>query len=193
VKHSALLAIGLLVISRAALSQTCAATVPSHSAQWVPAPEARSSPDAALRIMTHLRCLSCAPQVSMALTAGPAPRDMPLGQKTGRDWAQAVYDDPANREGLRRSVLRSALHSAPGCRMQGGVTGVAQIGNLGMVGTRIAAECAGGYVAAGELYSGYDGACQYQVQLVWGPGIQELSPQAREAVQKLLDGIRFGS
>jgi hypothetical protein len=29
------------------------------------------------------------------------------------DWARAVYDDPANREGLHQSVLRSALRSSP--------------------------------------------------------------------------------
>lgn len=182
----------LLMASPAALAQTCIATAPSPGAQWATAPDTSASPEAALRIMTHLRCLSCTPQVSMTLTAGPAPRDMPLGDKTGADWARAVYDDPATREGLRRSVLRSELRSSPGCRVQGGVTGVTEIGNLGMVGMNIAAECAGGFVAPGEFYAGYDGACLYQVQLVWGPGMTELPPPAREAVQALLAGIRFG-
>jgi hypothetical protein len=182
----------LLIASPATLAQTCIATAPSPGAQWTTAPDTSASPEAALRIMTHLRCLSCTPQVSMTLTAGPAPRDMPLGEKTGIDWARAVYDDPASREGLRRSVLRSELRSSPGCRMQGSVAGVTEIGNLGMVGMRIAAECSGGFVAPGEFYAGYDGTCLYQVQLVWGPGMTELPAPAREAVQALLAGIRFG-
>jgi hypothetical protein len=45
---------------------------------------------------------------------------------------------------------------------------------------------------SGEFYSGYDGACQYQVQLVWGPANAELSPQARETVRKLLTSVRIG-
>jgi hypothetical protein len=49
------------------------------------------------------------------------------------------------------------------------VTGVAEIGNLGMIGTAIRAACAQNVTLSGEFYSGYDGACQYQVQLVWGP------------------------
>ena len=72
------------------------------------------------------------------------------------------------------------------------MTGVAEIGNLGMIGTAIRATCAENVTLSGEFYSGYDGACQYQVQLVWGPGIVELSPQARETVRKLLTSVRVG-
>jgi hypothetical protein len=72
------------------------------------------------------------------------------------------------------------------------VTGVAEIGNLGMIGTAIRAACAPTVTLSGEFYSGYDGACQYQVQLVWGPANAELLPQARAAAQKLLKSIRFG-
>jgi len=118
---------------------------------------------------------------------------MPLGDRTGMDWSRAVYADPANREGFRRSVLRSELRSSPGCQLEGAVTGVAEIGNLGMVGTAIRAACAQNTVtASGEFYSGYDGACLYQVQVMWGPANTALSPQARETVRKLLSSIRVG-
>ena len=108
------------------------------------------------------------------------------------DWARAVYADPANREGFRRSVLRSELRSSPGCQLEGAVTGVAEIGNLGMIGTAIRAACAQNLTLSGEFYSGYDGACQYQVQLVWGPANTELSPQARETARKLLRSVHVG-
>ena len=89
-------------------------------------------------------------------------------------------------------MLRSKLRASPGCRLEGAVTGVAEIGNLGMIGTAIRAACAENVTLSGEFYSGYDGACQYQVQLVWGPANTELSPQARETVRKLLTSVRVG-
>ena len=129
----------------------------------------------------------------MLLSAGPAPANMPLGNRTGVDWARAVYADPGSREGLLQSVLRSELSTSPGCRLEGGVTGVAEIGNVGVVGTAIRAACAQNTVtASGEFYSGYDGACLYQVQVLWAPANAPLSSQARETVQKLLKSVRFG-
>jgi len=129
----------------------------------------------------------------MLLSAGPAPTNMPLGNRTGLDWARAVYADPGSREGLLQSVLRSEFSTSPGCRLEGGVTGVAEIGNLGMVGTAIRAACAQNTVTlSGEFYSGYDGACLYQVQVVWGPANTELLPQARKTVRKLLQSVHFG-
>jgi hypothetical protein len=65
--------------------------------------------------MSQLVCRGCQPEGSMLLTAGPASPNMPLGDRTGMDWARAVYADPANREGFRRSVLRSELRASPGC------------------------------------------------------------------------------
>ncbi len=182
---------GLLAWSPAAMAQECLATVQPDVA-WGARPNDSSHPNAALKIMSHLVCRGCQPEVSMLLTAGPAPAGLPLRNKTGMDWAHAVYADPANREGLRQSVLRSELHSSPGCRLEGAVTGVAEIGNLGMVGTAIRAACARDVALSGEFYSGYDGACLYQVQLVWGPGIVELSPQSREAARKLLKSVHVG-
>ncbi len=133
----------------------------------------------------------------MLLTAGPASpalQTMPvIGRKTSMDWAKAVVEDPANREGLRESVLRSELRSSPGCRLQGAVTGVTEVGNMGMVGTAVRGECLQGSVKlSGEFYSGYDGTCEYQVQLVWGPGFVPLSPEGRAAVHAILKTVRFG-
>jgi hypothetical protein len=181
----------LLVCSAAATAQECIATVQPDVA-WGARHNDSSHPNAALKIMSHLVCRGCQPEVSMLLTAGPASPSMPLGDRTGMDWARSVYADPANREGLRQSVLRSELRYSPGCRLDGAVTGVAEIGNLGMVGTVIRAACAQDVTLSGEFYSGYDGACLYQVQLVWGPGNTELSPQAREAARKLLKSVHVG-
>jgi hypothetical protein len=114
---------------------------------------------------------------------------MPLGDKTGMDWGRAVYADPANREGFRRSVLRSELRSSPGCGLEGAVTGVAEARHDRHGHPR---TCAQNVTLSGEFYSGYDGACQYQVQLVWAPANVELSPQARETMRKLLSSVRVG-
>ena len=185
-------AAALLAWSTAATAQDCVATVQPDIA-WGARPDDSSHPHAALKIMSRLVCRGCQPEVSMLLTSGPAAPNMPLGDRTGMDWARAVYADPGSREGLLQSVLRSELSSSPGCRLEGGVTGVAELGNLGMVGTAIRAACAQNTVTlSGEFYSGYDGACLYQVQVVWGPAGAVLSPQARETVQKLLRSVRVG-
>ena len=182
----------LLAWSATATAQDCVATVQPDVA-WGARPDDGSLPHAALKIMSRLVCRGCQPEVSMLLTAGPASANMPLGDKTGMDWARAVYADPGSREGLLQSVLRSEVSTSPGCRLEGGVTGVAEIGNLGMVGTAIRAACAQNTVTlSGEFYSGYDGACLYQVQVLWGPANAELSPQARETVRKLLRSVHFG-
>ena len=182
----------LLAWSAPAVAQDCVATVQPDIA-WGARPDDSSHPHAALKIMSHLTCRGCQPEVSMLLSAGPAPANMPLGNRTGLDWARAVYADAGSREGLLQSVLRSELSTSPGCRLEGGVTGVAEIGNLGMVSTAIRAACSQNTVtASGEFYSGYDGACLYQVQVMWGPANAELSPKARETVRKLLGSIRFG-
>src|SRR5512139_367115 len=102
----------LLVCFADATAQDCVATVRPDVA-WGARPSDNSHPNAALRIMGHLVCRGCQPEVSMLLTAGPAAPNMPLGDRTGMDWARAVYADPANREGLRQSVLRSELRSSP--------------------------------------------------------------------------------
>lgn len=183
--------VGLLAWSATATAQECVASVQPDIA-WGARPSDNSHPNAALKIMSHLVCRGCQPEVSMLLTAGPASPNMPLGDRTGMNWARAVYADPANQEGFRRSVLRSELSSSPGCQLDGAVTGVAEIGNLGMIGTSIRATCAPNTTLSGEFYSGYDGACLYQVQLVWAPGGVELSPQSREAARKLMGSIRFG-
>jgi hypothetical protein len=182
----------VLAWSATATAQECAATVQPDIA-WGARPDDSSRPHAALTIMSRLVCRGCQPEVSMLLSAGPAPVSMPLRDRTGIDWAGAVYADPGSREGLLQSVLRSELSSSPGCRLEGAVTGVAEIGNLGMVGTVIRAACAQNTVTlSGEFYSGYDGACLYQIQVVWGPANTELSPQARETVRKLLRSVRVG-
>jgi hypothetical protein len=191
VRASGLAAVaGLLAWSTTAAAQECIATVQPDIA-WGARPDDSSHPHAALKIMSRLVCRGCQPEVSMLLSAGPAPANMPLRDRTGMDWARAVDADPGSRDGLLQSVLRSELSSSPGCRLEGGVTGVAEIGNLGMVGTAIRAACTQNTVTlSGEFYSGYDGTCLYQVQVVWGPANTELSPQARETVRKLLRSVR---
>ena len=130
----------------------------------------------------------------MAGPASPALKTMPvIGQKTGIEWARAVAEDPAQREGFLQSVLRSELNSSPGCRLQGQVGGITEIGGFGLIRIDIHAECVQQpTLLSAEFYSGYDGQCMYRVQLIWGPGFVALSPEGREAVQSLFKSIRFG-
>lgn len=189
----AILFVVLFASSTEVIAQDCKASAQAPDAVWTAAPNDNALPSAPLRTMTHLRCLGCKPEVSMLLTAGPASPDMPLRPKVGIEWARAVVDDPAQREGFLQSVLRSELRSSPGCRLQGRVGGAVVIGHLGMVRTDIQAECAQQPTQlSGEFYSGYDGQCLYQVQLVWGPGLVSVSPQGREAIHALLKTVRFG-
>ncbi len=189
----AILIVLLSAVSIRAMAQDCTASAQGPDALWATAPIDSGQPEASLKVMSHLHCLGCGLELSMLLTAGPASKPMPLGEKTGLDWAKAVVEDPAQREGFLQSVLRSERRSSPGCSLQGRVGGVAEVGNLGMIRTDIHAECAPqSAVVSAEFYSGYDGICLYQVQFVWGPGFQALSAQGRYAVQSLLKSVRFG-
>lgn len=192
----AVLLVALLVWSIGARAQDCIASAQAPDAVWTAAPF-NAAGGAPLKIMTHLRCLGCKPEVSMQLSAGPAQpalKNMPvLGQKAGIEWARAVVEDPAQREGFRESVMRSELHTSPGCRIEGRVSGVTEIGGFGLVVTDMQAECQQPPTPlSAEFYSGYDGQCMYQVQLVWGPGLVPLSPEGRSAVLALFKSLRFG-
>ena len=149
-----------------------------------------------MKPMSNLRCLGCGLDLSALLTAGaaaPAVQSMAIGRLSGRIWAQAVIEDPAQREGFLQSVLRSESRASPGCTLQGRVSGIAEVGGFGMIRTEIHAACASQpALIAGEFYSGYDGRCQYQLQFVWGAGFQALSPQGRYALQSLLSSVRVG-
>jgi hypothetical protein len=193
------LVIGATACLGQASAQECTARSQPPDATWSAAPTA--VPEGSrfpLKVMTHLRCLGCRPEVSMELSAGPAQpalASMPvLGKLAGMAWARAVVADPGNREGLRESVLRSELRQSPGCQLQGQVSGAVEVGNMGMVATDIRAECDNGATKlSGIFYSGYDGGtCMYQVQLVWGPGHVPLSPESEAAVRDLLKTVRFG-
>ena len=188
--------IALLGWAGAALAQQCTATAQAPDATWTAAPLGTAPPDAALKTTTHLRCLGCKPEVSMLLAAGPASsalQNMPVGKKTGMAWARAVVADEAQREGFLQSVLRSELRSSPGCKIQGRVHGIAEIGGMGLIGTYIQAECAQPPAKlSGEFFSGYDGKCEYQVQLVWGSGAAPISVEGQAAVRSLLKSVRFG-
>lgn len=182
------------VIAQAA--PDCTVVGPAPDALWAVAPVEDKQPNAPLKVISHLRCLGCGMDLSMLLTAGPvspAFRSLPIGQKSGRLWAEVVVADPAQREDFLRSVLRSETRSSPGCSLRGRVDGIAQVGNLGMIRTEIHADCAQQpAMLTGEFYSGYDAGCLYQVQFVWGPGFQALSPQGRYAIQSLLSSVRVG-
>jgi hypothetical protein len=182
-----------LLWAAASAAQICSARIETRpDSRWSSVTPGSDSA-APLATMAHLRCTGCQPEISLLLTAGtasPALQNMPIGRKVGEEWARAVFDDPAAREGFRQSVLRSELRSSPGCSVRGSVNGVERIGNLGAVATAIEADCSNGTKLLGEIYSAYDFNCEYQVQVVWPAG--RLSPESRAEVGALLRGVRFG-
>lgn len=186
----------LLAFATKAAAQDCTASMQGPDALWASVPIDSAQPGAPLKTLGHLRCLGCGLDLSVQLAAGPAApalRSMPIGRLSGRAWAQAVVDDPAQREGFLQSVLRSESRTSPGCTLRGRVAGIAELGGFGLIRTEIQAECASQpALLAGEFYSGYDGQCQYQLQAIWGPGFQALSPQGRYALQSLLSSVRIG-
>jgi hypothetical protein len=183
-----------LLWAGASAAQLCSARVEGPpDGKWTTlAASPATGQDAHLRTEASLRCTGCTPEVTLLLMAGPASpalQTMPMGRKVGADWAMAVVEDPANREGFRRSVLRSELRSSSGCRLQGAVAGVETVGNLGTIATAIQAECPAGNIS-GEIYSTYDYTCQYQVQVLWPAGSLPAATQLE--VGRLLRSIRFG-
>ena len=186
----------LLIGSSGAVAQECTASAQAPDGVWTTAPNGNTLSSAPLQIMTHLRCLGCKPEVAMLLTAGPASPALKtmrvIGQKTGIEWARAVAEDPAQREGFLQSVLRSELNSSPGCRLQGQVGGITEIGGFGLIRIDIHAECVQQpTLLSAEFYSAYDGQCMYQVQLIWGPGFVALSPEGREgSIPVQVDSLR---
>ncbi|CAN5862945.1 hypothetical protein BH11PSE3_BH11PSE3_06120 [soil metagenome] len=194
-ERPALLLALLLAWSTQVEAQQCTAGGPGPDALWAVAPIDDTQAAAPLKVMNHLRCLGCGQDLSMLLAAGPASaafRNSPIGQKTGRAWAEAVVEDPGQRDGFLRGLLRSDTRSSPGCSLQGSVGGIVEVGELSMIRTEIHAECTPQpTLQSGEFYSGYDGRCLYQVQFVWGPGFQALSPQGHYALQSLLKSVRF--
>ncbi len=177
-----------------ARADPCTAEVGAAGAGWttvpLPAPGA-----AALRDMAHLRCDACQPPLSLLVAAGPAPsalRDAPHGRLGGLAWARAMVADPAARQALLQSVVRSELRSSPGCRLEGEPGEAIQIGNMGFVATPIRAACNDGRSQLSAIfYSSYDQACLYQVQLVW-EGTGRLPPEADAAARRVLETMRFG-
>lgn len=177
----------------AARAQDCAANVPEPRAGWTRI-EVAPSADSALQPVVRLVCQGCKPEVTIILSAGPAPPSLirvPIDDKAGLDWAKAVVDDEAQQAALLESVLSAERRASSGCIVEGRVNGVAELGGMGMIGTAFRAECRPqpGKLS-GEYYSGYDGRCVYQARIVW-PGGEGLDAGTGSRVVHLLRTVRW--
>jgi len=189
-----IVAVALLWCVRAE-AQECVASLSSLPAGWSAVPIGAQPAGAALERFIEVACRDCKPVIAATVSAGPAPstfRNRPIGQKAGREFADAVVSDTAERLGFLESVLRSERMASPGCTIDGQVEGVAMATALPTIITNIRAECSKSPAkVSGVFYSGYDGRCLYQAQVTWSPWI-DLSIEDREHVLKLLKALRFG-
>jgi hypothetical protein len=95
-------------------------------------------------------------------------RSMPLGRKTGTDFAEAVISDDQERSDFLDGTLADERLSSPGCVMDGRIDGVSQIGAMGMIVANMRAEC--DHVPEklrAVFFSGYDGLCLYRDRVMW--------------------------
>ena len=119
-------------------------------------------------------------------------RSMPIAQKTGTEFAEAVVSDPRERSDFLDTTLATERLSSPGCVMDGRIDGVSRIGPVGMIVANLRAQCDHTPEKLRAIFfSGYDGQCLYRVRVMWS-GWAGLSGAAQDQVLEVLDQIRFG-
>jgi hypothetical protein len=68
-------------------------------------------------------------------------RSMPIAQKTGTEFAEAIVSDPREQSEFLATTLATERLSSPGCVMDGRIDGVSRIGSVGMIVANMRAEC----------------------------------------------------
>ena len=148
-----------------------------------------------MKLLIEVACRDCDPMIVVEVLAGAASarfRSMPLGRKTGTEFAEAVVSDPQERSNFLDGTLAAKRLSSPGCVMDGRIDGVSLVSAMGMIVANMWAEC--DHVPEklrAVFFSGYDGQCPYRVRVMW-PGWEGLSASAQDQVLAVLDQIRFG-
>lgn len=175
--------------------QECRATLQSQPPAWS-ALQTREQPDTAqMKLFIETTCRNCDPMIVVEVFAGAASvsfRSMPIAQKTGTEFAEAVVSDPRERSDFLDTTLATERLSSPGCVMDGRIDGVSRIGPVGMIVATLRAQCDHTpEKLRAVFYSGYDGQCLYRVRVMW-PGWAGLSGRAQDQVLEVLDQIRFG-
>lgn len=147
-------------------------------------------------LFVEIACSDCDPVTVVEVFAG-APstnfRSMPLAQKKGTEFAEAVVSDDQERSDFLLATLNAEQRLSPGCVMDGRIDGVSKIGTMGMIVSNMRAAC--NHVPDKlrmVTFSGYDGQCLYRVRVMW-LGWAGLSEGAQDQVVDVLDQIRFGS
>jgi hypothetical protein len=182
-------------VAAPAACQECQASLQSHPPAWS-ALQTKKQPDTAqMKLFIEVDCRDCDPMIVVEVFAGAASarfRSMPLGRKTGTDFAEAVISDDQERSDFLDGTLAAERLLSAGCVMDGRIDGVSQIGGMGMIVANMRAEC--DHVPEklrAVFFSGYDGLCLYRVRVMW-LGWAGLSINAQDQVLALLDQIRFG-
>jgi hypothetical protein len=176
-----------------AACQECRASLQSQPLAWS-ALQTEKQPDTAqMKLFVEIACRECDPATVVEVFAGMASanfRSMPLAQKTGTEFAEAVVSDDQERSNFLETTL--AAESSPGCVMDGQINGVFKIGAMGVIVANTRAHCDRAPENLRAVFlSGYDGQCLYRVRIVW-PGWAGLSDGVQDQVQAVLDQIRLG-
>jgi hypothetical protein len=178
-----------------AAGQECRATLQSQPPAWSALQTREQSDTAQMKLFIEAACRNCDPMIVVEVFAGAASasfRSMPIAQKTGIEFAEAVVSDPRERSDFLDNTLAAERLSSPGCVMDGRIDGVSTIGPVGMIVANLRAQCDHTPEKLRALFlSGYDGQCLYRVRVMW-TGWAGLSGGAQDQLLEVLDQIRFG-
>jgi hypothetical protein len=148
-----------------------------------------------MKLFVEIACRECEPVTVVEVFAGVASanfRSIPLAQKTGTEFAEAVVSDDQERSNFLETTLAAELGSSPGCVMDGQINGVFKIGAMGVIVANTRAHCDHAPENLRAVFlSGYDGQCLYRVRIEW-TGWAELSDGVQDQVQAVLDQVRLG-
>ena len=124
--------------------QECRATLQSQPPAWS-ALQTREQPDTAqMKLFIETTCRNCDPMIVVEVFAGAASvsfRSLPIAQKTGTEFAEAVVSDPRERSDFLDTTLATERLSSPSCVMDGRIDGVSRIGPMGMIVANLRAQC----------------------------------------------------
>jgi hypothetical protein len=184
-----------LAVTAPASGQECRAGLQSQPPSWSALQTKTQTDTARMKLFTVISCEHCDPVTVIEVFAGAASasfRSMPLTQKIGIDFAEAVVSDDRERSDFLDTTLAAERQSSPGCVMDGQINGVLKIGAMGLIVTNMRVECDHApHKLRAAFLSGYDGRCLYKIRVIW-PGWAGLSEGAQDQVLEVLDQIRFG-
>jgi hypothetical protein len=192
-RFALVLAAAIVAGGAGAAAQNCTATLPDPGAPWTKHPVSEYA-DARVKQMAHVVCRGCRPEVAVIVSAGPMQKPKSpstFDGKTGAEFAKTIYADPTLRTVFLEDLMRAEQQKAPGCSVLGDVTGLTEIGGLGMLTVSLRAQCPRPpEPISAEYYGGYDGSCEFVAKVFWLGG-QPLDGDSKAQAQRVLRTVQW--